>query len=718
MKHFFSTIFLYFLFINLIFSQNIEGTWHGIGDFEGNVARIDLKIEKQKTGYTTLFDFPDNNYKDIPADTTIVNHGSIEIKLGQENFIGFIPKEGSNILGFWKYSGKEEQIEFKREKITPPTRSLEYIESKYSREETTISMRDGINLFTSIYAPKDNSEKHPIILVRTPYNIEPRENNYSSRLRSLTHLLSENYIIVFQDVRGRYMSEGKFVDVRPYNPNKKGKEIDENSDTYDTIDWLVKNVENNNGNVGIFGVSYPGFYSTMALPNSHPALKAASPQAPVTNWFIGDDWHHNGAFFLMDAFSFYSSVGQPRIGPSRDEPASFDFKNQDNYDFYKDIGPLKNVVTKHFGDSIQFWSELMTHPNYDSFWKERDITQHLKNITPAVFVVGGWFDAEDLYGPLQTYEAIESLNKDNNNRIIMGPWYHGQWTNSNASNLGNIQFDSNTANYFKQKELTFFNYYLKGKGEMNIAEATIFVTGSNEWKEFTNWPPKEAEFMSLYLDCEEKLSLEPAISKDCYEEYIVDPAKPVPYTEDVHLSRTREYLTDDQRFASRRPDVMVYQTDILEEAVTMVGPIEVSFYVSTSGTDADYVIKIIDVFPDEIEDYASNYKNVPMGGYQMLVRGEVLRGRFRNSFEKPEAFTPNEVTKVTFEIPDTAHQFKKGHRLMIQVQNSWFPLIDVNPQTFVNIYEANEDDFIKATHRIYHDDQRPSKVSFRVLENK
>jgi putative CocE/NonD family hydrolase len=718
MKHFFSTIFLYFLFINLIFSQNIEGTWHGIGDFEGTIFRIDLKIEKQVSGYTTLIDYPDYNVNDLPADTTIVNNAIIDIKNGDQNFIGMVPKEGSNILGFWKYSGKEVQIEFKREKIAPHIQSLEYIESKYSRKETTISMRDGIKLFTSIYSPKNNDEKHPVILVRTPYNIEPREDNYSYRLMDMSHLLSENYIIVFQDVRGRYMSEGKFVDVRPYNPNKKGKEIDENSDTYDTIDWLVKNVENNNGNVGIFGVSYPGFYSTIALPNSHPALKAASPQAPVTNWFIGDDWHHNGAFFLMDAFSFYSSVGQPRIGPSRDEPASFDFKNQDNYDFYKDIGPLKNVVTKHFGDSIQFWSELMTHPNYDSFWKERDITQHLTNITPAVLVVGGWFDAEDLYGPLQTYEAIESLNKDNNNRIIMGPWYHGQWTNSNASNLGNIQFDSNTASYFKQKELTFFNYYLKGKGEMNIAEATIFVTGSNEWKEFTNWPPKEAEFMSLYLDCEEKLSLEPAISKDCYEEYIVDPAKPVPYTEDVHLSRTREYLTDDQRFASRRPDVMVYQTDILEEAVTMVGPIEVSFYVSTSGTDADYVIKIIDVFPDEIEDYASNYKNVPMGGYQMLVRGEVLRGRFRNSFEKPEAFTPNEVTKVTFEIPDTAHQFKKGHRLMIQVQNSWFPLIDVNPQTFVNIYEANEDDFIKATHRIYHDDQRPSKVSFRVLENK
>ncbi len=602
--------------------------------------------------------------------------------------------------------------------LSQNTDSIELLTSKYTKEETAIAMRDGIKLFTSIYSPNEKTEKHPILLVRTPYNIEPEgEEKYSERLSSLNHLTNENYIIVFQDVRGRYMSEGKFVDVRPYKPNKKRKEIDENSDTYDTIDWLVKNVPNNNGNVGIFGISYPGFYSTMALPNAHPALKAASPQAPVTNWFIGDDWHHNGAFFLMDAFSFYSDVGQLRKEPTREEPYPFDYKNKDNYDFYRDIGPLKNVAKKYFGDSIQFWSDLMTHPNYDSFWKERDITQHLSDVKPAVFVVGGWFDAEDLYGPLQTYEAIESLNKLNENRLIMGPWFHGQWSSKNASNLGNIHFDSNTAAYFKQKELAFFDYYLKGKGIMDLAEATIFVTGANEWKEFNSWPPAEAETMSLYLDCEETISFKESTQDNCYEEYIADPSKPVPYTEDVHLNRTREYLTDDQRFASRRPDVMVYQTDMLEEDITIVGPIDVSFYVSTSGTDADYVVKIIDVFPDELADYPVNDKKVPMAGYQMLVRGEVLRGRFRNSFEKPEPFIPNEITKVSYEIPDTAHQFKKGHRIMIQVQNSWFPLIDINPQTFVNIYKAEEKDFIKATHRIYHDTERPSKISFGVLKN-
>ena len=717
MKSFTIVFVLLFLSVNLTQGQDITGTWHGIGNFSGGSQRIDLQIKTQGSGYETILNFPDNDYFGAISDTTIVDGNSFETKIWSVKFTGLILSDLSEITGFWQDSGISVPINFSREEIPPAKHSIEFIKLHYDKQEVKIEMRDGVQLFTSIYQPKDQTEKTPILLVRTPYNIEPNEGRYSNRLRSMQHLLDENYIIVFQDVRGRYMSEGKFVDVRPFKPNKKRKEIDENSDTYDTIDWLVKNVTNNNGNVGIFGVSYPGFYSTMALPDAHPALKAASPQAPVTNWFIGDDWHHNGAFFLMDAFSFYSSVGQLRTEPTRERPNPFDFKNKDNYDFYRDIGPIKNVETKYFGDSIQFWSDLMTHPNYDSFWKERDVTQHLTDVKPAVFVVGGWFDAEDLYGPLQTYEAIENLNEVNENRLIMGPWFHGQWTRSDASKLGNIHFDSNTADFFKQKELEFFNYYLKGKGNMNIAEATIFVTGSNEWKEFNSCPPEETKLMSLYLDCEEKLSFQLSADKNCFEEYVADPKKPVPYTEDVHLSRTREYLTDDQRFASRRPDVMVYQTDILEESITIAGPIEVSFYVSTSGTDADYVIKIIDVFPDELDDYPENSKNVPMGGYQMLVRGEVLRGRFRNSFENPEAFVPNELTKVVFEIPDTAHQFKKGHRLMIQVQNSWFPLIDINPQTFVNIYEADEKDFVKATHRIYHDEQRPSKVTFRVLEN-
>jgi putative CocE/NonD family hydrolase len=716
MKHFFSTIILIFLFNGTARSQDITGKWHGIADFEDSLWRIDITIDTINTGFKAIFDFPDYDFLDNPADTTIVKENSIDIKFGNQAFKGLISKDATQLIGVWSYPGNAEPIEFGREKLNPIPGSLELITSTYSKEETLIEMRDGINLFTSIYTPKDRTEKNPILLVRTPYNIEPDKDSYSPRLVDLYHLTDENYIIVFQDVRGRYMSEGKFVDVRPYRPDKKRKEIDENSDTYDTIDWLVKNVPNNNGNVGIFGISYPGFYSTMALPNAHPALKAASPQAPVTNWFIGDDWHHNGAFFLMDAFSFYSSVGQLRKEPTRKGPAPFDFKNKDNYDFYRDIGPLKNVAQKYFGDSIQFWSDLMSHPNYDSFWKERDVTQHLSDVKPAVFVVGGWFDAEDLYGPLQTYEAIESLNKVNQNRLIMGPWFHGQWSDAKATKLGNIHFDSNTATYFKEKELAFFDYYLKDKGTMDLAEATIFVTGSNQWMEFGDWPPSEAETMSLYLDCNETLSFKASTENDCYEEYIADPAKPVPYTEDVHLRRTREYLTDDQRFASRRPDVMVYQTEILKEDITLVGPIDVNFYVSTSGTDADYVVKIIDVFPDELNDYPKNSKDVPMAGYQMLVRGEVLRGRFRNSFETPEPFIPNETTNVSFEIPDTAHQFKKGHRIMIQVQNSWFPLVDINPQTFVNIYTAEEKDFIKSTHRIYHDAERPSNISFGVLK--
>lgn len=593
----------------------------------------------------------------------------------------------------------------------------DWIKNQYDKNEKYIPMRDGVNLFTSVYSPNDKTESYPILIVRTPYNSEPNKDKYSGRLQNMTHLLSEKYIIVFQDVRGKYMSEGIFMDVRPYNPNKKKKEIDENSDTYDTIDWLVKNIENNNGSVGIFGVSYPGFYATMSLPDAHPALKAVSPQAPVTNWFLGDDFHHNGAFFLMDAFNFYSSFGKPRPEPTRKRNKSFSYKNNDNYDFYKDIGPIKNVQQKYFGDTIQFWSDLMAHPNYDTFWKERNVLPHLKNVKPAVLVVGGWFDAEDLYGPLNTYEAIETQNNKNHNRLVMGPWRHGQWAGGNGEKLGNIHFGSNTSEHYKNLELQFFNYYLKNKGEMKIPEASIFITGANKWKSFDNWPPVNVETKNLYLGCNEQLSFDKPLADDCYDEYVVDPNKPVPYTEDVHLRRTREYLTDDQRFASRRPDVMVYQTEILEEDITVTGALKVSFYVSTTGTDADYVVKMIDVFPDQLNDYPENDKNVPMGGYQMLVRGEVMRGKFRNSFEKPEPFVPNEITEVSFEIPDTAHQFKKGHRIMIQVQNSWFPLVDINPQKFLNIYEAEEKDFIKATHRIYHDAKRPSKISVSILKN-
>jgi uncharacterized protein len=378
------------------------------------------------------------------------------------------------------------------------------------------------------------------------------------------------------------------------------------------------------------------------------------------------------------------------------------------------LGPLKNVKKNYFGDTIQFWPDLMAHGTYDQFWKERTVHPHLNGVKPAVMVVGGWFDAEDLYGPLKTYKAIETQNRNNRNILVMGPWYHGQWSEGIGERIGNIHWGDKTSKHFKNIELQFFNYYLKNKGEMTLPEASIFITGSNEWKTFESWPPKDIINKKLYLDCEGCLSFEPSKVEECFDEYLVDPDNPVPYAEDVHISRTKEYMTDDQRFAARRPDVMVYKTPILEEDLTVVGPLKVTLYVSTTGTDADYVVKLIDVFPDQT-DYPENKKGIPMGGYQMLVRGDIIRGKFRKSFEVPEPFIPNEITEVSFEMQDLAHQFKKGHRIMIQIQNSWFPLVDRNPQKFVNIYEVDEDEFIKATHRIYHDSKRPSGITVNLL---
>lgn len=591
---------------------------------------------------------------------------------------------------------------------------LGYIRQHYDKQEVYITMRDGIKLFTSIYSPKNQSIAYPIIITRTPYDIEPEKEQYSGRLGSYIHLMKSGYIIVMQDVRGRYMSEGTYEDVRPFIPNKKGKETDDNSDTWDTIDWLVKNVQNNNGRVGVFGISYPGFYSTMSLPAAHPALKAVSPQAPVTNWFIGDDWHHNGAFFLADAFNFYSSFGRPRRQLTRIRNSRFEYPVEDNYEFFLDIGPLKNIQKRYFGDTIQFWSELMSHPDYDEFWKARNILPHLTDIKPAVLVVGGWFDAEDLFGPLNTYQAIEQQNRGNDCMLVMGPWSHGQWASGNTTHLGNVYWNGNPAEHFKEMELEFFNYYLKDQGEMNLPEASIFVTGTNEWTSFDTWPPKTKQ-KQLYLQGDSRLSFSPPSTGESFDEYISDPARPVPYAEDVHLQRTTTTLTDDQRFASRRPDVMTYTSEVLTEDITIAGPLKVDLFVSTTGTDADYVVKLIDVFPNKMADYPKNDKNVPMGGYQMLVRGDIFRGRFRKSYEKPIPFVSGKVTEVSFTLQDLAHTFKKGHKLMVQVQNSWFPLADRNPQQFVDIYTCDEGDFIKATHRIYHDSERPSNITIPVL---
>ena len=606
-----------------------------------------------------------------------------------------------------------------------------WIKDNYAKKEVYITMRDGIRLFTSIYMPKSTVELHPVLLSRTPYSCEPYgEENYKDYWNSYQkEYFKEGYIMVKQDVRGRWMSEGQIINVRPFNANKKGKEIDESSDTYDTIDWLIKNITNNNGKVGVFGISYPGFYSTMAAASNHPALKAVSPQAPVTNWFIGDDFHHNGAFFQMDAFGFYSAqgfaFGVPHPKPVSVAATSVGYPEHDSYKFFLETGSLKNL-TKYTGDSIAFWKDLMAHPNYDDWWKARDARIATKNLQPALLWVGGLFDAEDCWGAWNAYKAAEENNPGKVfNKIVMGPWYHGQWASNDGTHHGNIQFGSNTSEYYQQHfEVPFFNYFLKDKGDIaQIGEASIYITGANEWKTFMQWPPTGKEDQAMYLQQNGKLSAEKPAATNSFSEYTSDPAKPVPYEEGVRFNRTRTYMSADQRFAATRPDVLVFKTDTLTNNMTVTGNVIADIMTSISTTDADFVVKVIDVFPEylgynDVDIYAEKdpVNRYRMGGYQMLVRAEIFRGRYRKSYENPTAFVPGKIEEVKFELPSIAHSFKKGHRIMVQVQSSWFPLVDRNPQQFVDIYHCDEKDFIKSDIKIYHEINHASKIILPVLK--
>ncbi|MGG9963534.1 CocE/NonD family hydrolase [Ferruginibacter sp. SUN106] len=611
-----------------------------------------------------------------------------------------------------------------------------WVRDNYYKIERMITMRDGVKLFTAFYIPKDSTQKHPILFNRTPYTCSPYgEDKFSPRLYGSywINYLKEGYIIAIQDVRGKWMSEGEYVDVRPFNPNKKDKEIDEASDTYDAIDWMINNIPGNNKRVGVFGISYPGFYSTMAALSNHPALKAVSPQAPVTDWFIGDDFHHNGALMVMDAFNFYSGFGIPRPKPTMTGKPGYEIHSQDNYDFFLKTGALKNF-SKIMGDSIAFWNDLMNHPNNDAWWQARNPRNFVTNIKPAILVVGGLFDAEDCFGAWNLYKAIEEKSKNTDNRLVMGPWFHGGWGGrSEGDYLGNVRFGSKTSEYYQRNiEIPFFNFYLKLKGTVHdIAEANIFFSGANKWKTFNQWPPENIEYKSIYAKWDGTLTEINAASMfkpedrakrpQSYSEYISDPAHPVPYTEDVHLGRTREYMTDDQRFASRRTDVLSFSTPVLSDEVTLAGPLVADLMVSLSTTDADFVVKLIDVFPDDFkydekESGKGNGKDYPMAGYQMLVRGEIMRGKFRNSFEKPEPFVPGKITEVKYTLPDVAHTFKKGHKIMIQVQSSWFPIADRNPQTFTDIYHCNDSDFQKSTIRIYHDVNNQTKFILPIIK--
>ncbi|MEL7422488.1 MAG: CocE/NonD family hydrolase [Bacteroidota bacterium] len=595
----------------------------------------------------------------------------------------------------------------------------------YNKSEHYISMRDGVRLYVAVYTPKDASEDntYPIMLQRTCYSAQPYgPDAYSERFSRFAELANEKYIFVFQDVRGRWMSEGTFDNMRPYVPNKKDKtQIDESSDTYDSIDWLVNNLPHNNGRVGVWGISYPGFYSTCTLLDAHPALKAVSPQAPIGDFYF-DDFHHNGAYTLS-YWSVNNLFGIQKSAPS--DTAWYQFPNMrpDPYDFYLDHTPLSKLDGVTDPDNF-FWKQIMEHPDYDEFWQKRNIVQHLKNIRPAVMTVGGWFDAEDLYGPLMTYGNIEKWNEDTYNTIVMGPWSHGDWSRrSGRQSVSNVFFgDGINEQYQAEVEARFFKHWLKGPADGNtgLPEAHMYDCGRKEWQGFDNWPPTDAVESSMYFGSNDQLLTTAPDQATGQSDYVSDPDHPVPFRMDIKpLFIPRKYMADDQRQIGRRPDVLTFTTEVLDSDITLAGPIDAELFVSTTGTDADWVIKLIDVYPDDHPDYEETQEHITMGAYQQLVRGEVFRGRYRNGFEKGIPFEPNEVAEVNWQLQDVFHTFKKGHRIMIQVHSSWFPYVDLNPQTFVpNIFEAKETDFQSQTHSLYHNAEKASRVTVSVLPNK
>ena len=594
-----------------------------------------------------------------------------------------------------------------------------FVKENYTKVDTTITMRDGIKLYTVIYIPKDQKEKYAFLMERTPYSCGPYgDTNYARMIGPNPTLMKEKYIFVIQDVRGRYMSEGINLEVKPHIINKSKKQVDESSDTYDTVDWLLKNIKNNNGRVGIYGISYPGFYATASLPEAHPAIKAVSPQAPITDEFEGDDVNHNGAFFLMDNFNFMNYFGKKLTAPAQDyESNIFNLNIKDAYSFFNKLGPIKNTQSeKYFNNKSYIWNEYLKHDTYDEYWKSRNIRTHLKNITIPTLVVGGWFDAEDLFGSLHTYSAIENGSAKNNCKIVMGPWTHGSWEAPEWKQYASHSFKSNTSKTFQDSiETTFFNFYLKDKDSFNIAEATMFETGSNKWTSYSSWPPKNVTLTDYYLNANESLSQIKSTEGNDYDEYISDPKKPVPYTAGIYANRNNDYMAEDQRFAVSRPDVLNYVTTTLDKDITLTGSILADLQVSITGTDADFIVKLIDVLPENEPNFKNAPKGFQMAGYERLVRAEVMRGKFRNSLEKPEPFKPGEITNVKFNLNDVAHTFLKGHKIMIQIQSSWFPLIDKNPQQFMNIPTASESDFQKATIKIFHISGYSSKIVLPVL---
>ncbi len=580
----------------------------------------------------------------------------------------------------------------------------------YSRSEMLIPMRDKIGLNTLIYTPVNARESSPFIILRTPYGVDsypsPNKNPY------LADMALEGYIFVFQDIRGRYKSEGTFEMNRKTRDKNDPASIDESTDTFDTIDWLLKNIKENNGKAGILGISYAGWTTMMGIIDPHPALKAASEQATPSDMFIGDDFHHNGAFRLSYGFEYAYLTEHSK------ENANFSFNKYDTYDWYLDLGPLSNVNAKYFHNELPTWNDFVKHPDYDDFWQKQAMVSRITSTSVPLMNVAGWWDQEDFYGPQKTYEVLEKNDRNNKNFIVFGPWNHGGWSGGSGEKLGRVSFGSPTAEtYRKNIQAPFFAWYLKGKGDGHFPEAQTFQTGSNTWKNYDKWPPSVASIRNLYLGQDKKLSFEKPAGASNYDEFLSDPFHPVPYrprpVEPTYGPGSRWYtwLLEDQRFVDNRPDVLTWESGILDNDITVTGNLLADIFASTTGTDADWVVKLIDVYPEV-------YPEKPdMGGYELMIANDVFRGRFRKSFSKPEPMKSGEINEFKIDLHSIDHVFKKGHRIMVQIQSTWFPIIDRNPQKYVpNIFEAKESDFIVTRHRIYRSGNNASHIKMPVME--
>ena len=584
----------------------------------------------------------------------------------------------------------------------------------FEKREVMIAMRDGVKLHTEIYAPKGAKVDLPIFLERTPYGISARDNGYSHMLFSYEHMFADGYVFVFQDIRGRYGSEGQFVMNRPVHEASDPKGVDESTDTYDTIDWLVKNVPNNNGRVGIAGISYGGFLAAMALVNPHPALKAASEQACMGDTWLGDDFFHNGAFRFSYGYEYATEM------ESNKEHFHLTFDREDLYDWYLHVGPLSNINKDYLHGKIPSWNSFVEHPAYDDFWRRKAIATALHQTKVPNLNVAGWWDQEDFYGPMATYANLEKNDDAHLDFLVVGPWNHGGWAHGPGSSLGQIPFHSNTGEYFREQvEAPWFAYYLHDKGTLPMKEALLFQTGSDVWTRFDSWPPKDAQTKSLYFGADEKLSFDApkSDSTDAFDSYVSDPANPVPYRNrpvdetypSDHPGRWYTWLVQDQRFVEKRPDVLTWKTEELTQDVTLTGQVTAKLFASTTGSDADWVVKLIDVYPDKADS------DVSLAGFELMISDEIFRGRYRNSYQKPEPIVPGEIAPLSIDLHTADHVFKKGHRIMVQVQSTWFPLYDRNPQIFVpNIFEAKESDYQKATEKIYRSGKFPSHVEIQV----